>query len=704
MPAPSADIMSKAALRLTVALLLVCALVLALRVYLWNESLERAARAADGGPITARLIVREVEVRSDGVALLGVRLLEVPARDAHAVALQGRAVRLSWYQAPSVSIGDELVATLQLRRPWSYASPGAFDYAAWLRSQGFVASGYVRGVLEHRRAAERAPTRVGRLGRVGLVNPGLLAALTVGDRSGVSDTQWQLFRETGTLHLMVISGLHVGVACGLTFVFSSFLLRMMRLGKGGAIARRAALAMSSAVALVYLCAVGFQPAVARAVAMSVLVTVGLMFARSPPGWRVLATSAALATLLRPEALFAQGFALSYIAVACLLFYFVPRRPRPSFVRALLACQGVLAMGLTPWQGMIVGDAPLLAPLANLLVVPLMTLVAIPTAMVGILLLISPFEMLGAVVLRLPDFLLTLLQTLLVDVSEQIAFLAGSRLGYFRTGMVLLAAGAFLALAVPLAFRWRVLSLLGVLPLALANPVNVTPGEFRVWILDVGQGSAAIVDTARHRLVVDTGARFASGFNLGDAVVLPALRASGPPHLHALLLSHLDTDHAGGLEAVRRFAPDARALGVDSPCGDEVRWQWDGVRLQVLADGQGTTVNDRSCTLRIDGANTSAYLAGDIGALSEARLLDRLGSVELLVVPHHGSISSSSAKFLRTLSPRYAVISAGRDNRYGHPHPTVVKRLRAVGARVFLTARDGAVVWHSRGSRIATMRE
>lgn len=241
--------------------------------------------------------------------------------------------------------------------------------------------------------------------------------------------------------------------------------------------------------------------------------------------------------------------------------------------------------------------------------------------------------------------------------------------------------------------------------------GVPPGSFRLWALDVGQGTAVIVDTAGHRLLFDTGARYPGGFDLGSAVVVPALAATGPARLDRLVLSHADMDHRGGAEAVLRRARPRRihasfpapagsaASGAWSDCRPGRRWRWDGVSFAFVnplafSASAADSDNDRSCVLLIDG-DRRALLAGDASRQIEMRLGRRLGGpVDLLMAPHHGSLTSSSRGFVTRLRPATVFVSAGRGNRYGHPHPTVLARYRALRADLSVTGLHGALRFES----------
>ncbi len=221
------------------------------------------------------------------------------------------------------------------------------------------------------------------------------------------------------------------------------------------------------------------------------------------------------------------------------------------------------------------------------------------------------------------------------------------------------------------------------------------------MLDVGQGLAVLVQTARHDLLYDAAARHASGFDLGEAVVAPGLLGLGVRQLDLLLLSHADTDHAGGAVAVMQRLQPHRVISGEAeqlpaalaavPCANGQEWVWDDVRFRLLqAQNEGEDGNARSCVLQIWAGQRSVLLPGDIGKADELQLLAQLAPADVLLAPHHGSRSSSSYAFIRRLEPHWVVFSAAYHNPFGHPHQQVVDRYRELGSEAIYTGSGGAV--------------
>lgn len=645
-----------------------------------------------------QIYVDAIKVRTDQTAILEALVLDVGSPGCGVLA--GRRLRLSWYAKSQLPArGTELSARVKLRIPWGQKNPGGFDYGLWLVGRSYIASGYIKSVAAQSPAPEPSPRLT--LDQHRYVHADLLNAILLGQRDAVSDQHWQLFRDTGTIHLMVISGLHVGVFTGLIYLLSFALLRLLPMRRGNWRAKSWACGLSliSVALLVYQ--TGLQTPVVRAAMMAAVFMLALLLLRRVPWWRCFALVAWLAVMFSPQVLVQHGFWLSYTAVFVLLVYFAPRRPRPAWARGLLACQAVLLLTLSPWLGITVGEVPAIATLANLLAVPPLTAVTIPLGMLGALLSAVPgLAMVGHGCLLIADFSVALVLEVLTRLQGRLP-----TFGYFSWREAGLSFVAGLALTLPLARRYRLLLLAAWLTLLLPKRSDVDYGEFRVQMLDVGQGSSAVIDTQHHRMILDTGAAFASGFNYAEAAVIPALRATGPDRLDRVLISHPDNDHAGGVDQIAQRYPSARITGLRAPCKNAERWQWDGVELQLLVNARGRTRNDRSCTLLIDNGKRVAFFAGDISRLSEQLLLPKLPvNIDLLLAPHHGSATSSSPELVRHLAPRIVVFSAGRKNQYRHPRKQVVQRYLEIGARTFDTARDGAISWRSDApDRVRTWR-
>lgn len=616
--------------------------------------------------------------------------------------LVGRCLRLSWYDPPAcLARGQIWRVQAIVKRPWSYANPGGFDYERWLLGARIDGTGWIRG---GELLLDPAPSRLaGIRGRLAaaveaapLQHPGLLLALLLGRAGGVPEPVWDLLRATGTVHLMVVSGLHVSLAAAAGMMLAGWLVRLAPQLPLWLNARQAGCLGGGLAATAYAVVAGAGLPAVRALLMAGAGLLLLCGGRSRSAGAALLLVLAAVLLVEPLAVHRQGFWLSFAAVAVLIVCFA-RPAGGGRWRAAVAAQLGLSVGLLPLVAVFTGSLPWTGLAANLLAVPALTLAVVPLTLAGGLAALA-WQPAAAGLWALAD---RALAGILIWLQWLGGLPAATAAG--GTGALLAAqlAGLWWLLR-PVPARRLLVLMCAVLPLA-PRLVALPHGAFRVLALDVGQGTAVLVDTRRHRLLYDTGPRYPGGFETGSAVVVPSLLATGPPRLDTLILSHDDLDHTGGAAAVQAALAPRRVLGGPAtPAADchGKRWAWDGVRFEVLRIVRPPDAddNDASCILRVDDGRYSLLIAGDISRRVEASLVRTLAAggrrVDLLFAPHHGSGTSSSRSLVRVARPALVFVSAGHDNRFGHPHPDVVRRYADVGAPLLITGREGALMWDS----------
>ena len=607
-------------------------------------------------------------------------------------------VRLSWVGGPQLRGGERWAIDVRLRAPYGTANAHGFDQSRFYVRERIVASGYVvRGErLPHQGGAAlidqaREALRE-RLRGLGLVNGGVLAALTLGDSTAIPRQQLARYRRTATMHLLVISGLHIGVVTAFAFFVGRAGGLLARLpGKTSGVV----LALAAAGAYVLLAGAGLS--LVRAFTMAAAGMAALLAGRMVAPSAAFAYALAVVLLLDPLAPLAAGFWLSFGAVAVLLGFFAPRRLPRSWVRSALLAQLAIALVFTPATVSFTGLLHPLGIAVNLIAVPLVTLFVVPLALAGMA-LIGTFA--GPWLLFAADYGVTLLGQVLA-LADEVEPWYVAHPGVWLPWSVAVAAACLLPVS-----RLAAVALMSALVAVLFGPVwrqdaPVDAGEAEVIAFDVGQGTAVLVRTARHTLLYDAGPGFLSGANAGDSIVLPALRGLGIGRLDALVLSHGDIDHVGGAASVLEGMRVGVVLAGEpvpgiaaAPCRAGDQWRWDGVDFALLHPPRGHTHrrNNASCVLLVTTAGAKALLPGDIERWVEHGL--DAPQVDWLLVPHHGSATSSTAAFVAATRPQFAVVGARWDNRFGHPHRDVVARYRAAGAHIVSTAVAGALRWHS----------
>jgi competence protein ComEC len=528
-------------------------------------------------------------------------------------------------------------------------------------------------------------------------------ALVLGDRSGLDPERWEVLTRTGTNHLIAISGLHVGIVAGFLFFLCRWAWsRSARLSLMVAAPRAAAVA-ALAGAVAYSALAGFAVSTQRALVMLAVLLGAVLLSRTirPASGIALALIAVLA--LDPQAVLSYGFWLSFGAVAALLFALGQRLgaggPWSKWGRA----QWAVALGLLPLLLLLFGRASLIAPVVNLIAVPLFSLVLLPAVLVASLLgLVPGLEMPLVYMSRVLEWGFGLLE------AASGWTWAAATISWRPVWVWVAAFAGAVVLLSPRGLPGRWLGIMLLLPLPLVRPG--IPGQGEAWfsLLDVGQGLAAVVRTRHHTLVYDTGPAFPSGFNTGSAVVAPYLRHQGVDGIDLLVISHGDRDHAGGLVGLGDRIPVGEIIsgepgeipgGAARACLAGARWRWDGVQLAILhPDAAGREGNDASCVLKVSTRGASVLLTGDIGVGVEAGLVaagpEPLRST-LLVAAHHGSNTSTGMEFLEAVAPRFLLYTSGFANRFGFPAEAVQERAAAHGAVQLDTASAGSIEFRLR---------
>ncbi len=629
-----------------------------------------------------------------------------------------RRIRLSAEPAVPVHAGERWRFIVRLKRPHGLQNPGGFDYEAYLFRHRLRATGYVRaepapvylGVSGARYRIDRWREELG--SRMRALMPdhayaGMIVALANGDGSHIADAQWETLRRTGTLHLVAISGLHISLIAGVAFWLTRWLWALpgitvlwLPAPLAGAIGGLIAAALYAALA-------GFVIPTQRALLMLAVAIGAVLLRQRVPTTQLLAAALLAVLLLDPFAVMAPGFWLSFAAVGVISYVMYADRLVPRLARQWGYLQLAIAVGMLPLMLWLFQRASLSAPLANLLAVPVFDLLVVPLTLLGALCVGFGLDSLAAGLLQVAGALLGWLWHALaflaaLDYSQWVQHRPPAwTLGCALVGIALLLA--------PRGWPARAVGVVWLAPMFLVRPPAPEPGEVWFTLLDVGQGLAAVVRTEKHVLLYDTGPRWSPRSDAGHAVVVPYLRAHGLARVDTLVISHGDNDHAGGTASVLAALPVARVVSgaeeiAGEPCRAGLQWRWDDVNFAVLGPSEKPTKrNDTSCVLRVQTAHGAILLPGDIERTGERRLLARDSQsvrADILIAPHHGSRSSSSAEFLQAVQPRHVLFPVGYRNRYRHPHPLVVERYRALGVRLHDSPSGGALEFRLRADGVS----
>ncbi|WP_255530860.1 DNA internalization-related competence protein ComEC/Rec2 [Polynucleobacter sp. UB-Piko-W3] len=677
-------------------------------------------------------------------------------------------IYLSWQPAwrspqaiPEIVPGQRWKLKVKLKRPYGSLNPYTFDFERWSFHQDFGASGSVRsgellsardiGLTDFELRIELARWELRK--KIQSMLPadaryaGVMIALVMGDQNAIEQDDWRIFNATGIGHLISISGLHVTMLAGVGASIVAFIWRrrfwplLIPVGKVAAIA-------GFLTAFIYAWLAGFQIPAQRTMYMVGVVAYALWSGRNPRSFDIWWWALAFVLLIDPMAPYTPGFWLSFGAVAAILFAMgnssgllgIPTGKElevhwiyriTQALREACRVQAVVTIALLPFTLYWFYQVSVVSPLANAFAIPLVSYVVTPLAIAGALL---P-EFIGRWLILLAHMAMEWLAIALDWMASWnwsvvwapqpewwVLSLSGIGIIYaIRPGSLIddwKIRALALALSIPL--------FIPLLSLSISNPTALAEGEFRATVLDIGQGTAVLLETANKKLLYDTGPIQGKKDDAGQRVILPYLRGRGIDQIDRMVISHSDSDHVGGAATLLKQIQFDSMMGslpsnnlllqnlqarkvLSIPCRFGQRWIWDRVEFTVWHPSEDTLFEDQysrkpnemSCVLEVRNQNASFWLTGDVEKQAEAEMVERLnysrlaemGDKQLIfMAPHHGSKTSSSLDLLKSLKPYQAFAQNGYRNRYGHPHPTVSARYQDLNIPFYQTPITGAQIW------------
>lgn len=632
-------------------------------------------------------------------------------------------VRLSWYgrnrnksrstKKLKLKSGQRWQFWIRLKQPHGFMNPGGFDYEGWLYQKKIRATGYVRINTKKHQLAKKLDNEASgysmlilrqnlydRLSSITSKNKfsGILLALAMGERTEITQEQWQVFRATGTSHLVAISGLHIGLLAGFIFLIVNRLWPYC----GSAALKLASPRMASlsalAIASFYAALSGFAVPAQRALIMLSIVMLSIFRLHKVQSSQVLSFALLGVLLLDPISVLSAGFWLSFAAVVIISIAAFGRLNIDKSWKRWGQLQWRISLALIPLLIFLFQQASLVSPIANLIAIPMVSLLVVPLTLVATS-VVPLFPELSVLLFSLADLILNALWWLLSNLADTpVSQWYGVKPELLS---LLLAIIGFILLLTPRGWPVKYLGIFLLIPLIWPNTHTPKKGEVEFTLLDVGQGLATVVQTNMHSLVFDTGPKFSQDFDTGAAVVTPFLRQKGIKQIDMLILSHKDNDHRGGFESILSEFKINRVLSSygekgSVKCLSGQKWIWDGVVFEMLNPDENLSYkkrNNGSCVLRVSAGNESILLSADIEKRTE-KLLVKSHSEQLkstyLVAPHHGSKTSSSQVFLRVVDPEYILIPVGFRNRYRMPHSTVMERYKELEIPILETQNSGAI--------------
>ena len=686
-------------------------------------------------------------------------------------------IRLSYYRHNkkfndyniTVNTGDNWQFLVKLKRPRGFVNPAGFDYQGYLLSEDIAATGYVKKSDKNIKNDNKCIDPSFDLLAVACVRAklfkflvmnfsdskvlGMLTGLLIGEKSKITKPQWQTLKDTGTIHLLAISGLHIGLAATIGYWLGKFFQRCLQVimyRLRGHLNPKSFLGgrrwLSSIISIIFAVAysllAGFSLPTQRALIMLSVLHVGLLFCRNIRPWCLFVVALLGVALVDPLAIYSQGFWLSFLAVAALIvvfngylqgqrftnkntskniFYLFFQSCMPiikKFLKGFFKAQGSILIGLLLPSIILLKGLSGLGFIANFIAIPLVTIVTVPLLLSGILLM--PVSVSAAV--RAIDLANSSIEILLIILQSMQKY--GIKFWDLSMGdpsflALVTASIGIIYLLLPKGVPLRWLGAVCLIPLFFSEQ---NAALLKLTVFDVGQGTAVIVETPDFELIYDTGKKYSDSFNIGEHILAPYLKSIKRQSVEQLMISHNDLDHAGGVEGLLKKIKintiyageiDASTPLKAQQCLAGQKWWWNNVSFTVVwpnseyitamktksvkINGVQTEAlmksNNLSCVLLIRYQSIAILLAGDIEKKIERQLINNKlipKNITLLLVPHHGSQTSSHQAWVNYLDAKYVVFSAGFKNAYGHPHQKVVARYRANNAILLNTATDGAV--------------
>ncbi|QLG87254.1 DNA internalization-related competence protein ComEC/Rec2 [Chitinibacter bivalviorum] len=600
--------------------------------------------------------------------------------------------------------GQRWQISAKLKPVHSQINPSGFDLESWFLQQNIAATATVKTYQaieglswdsQILRWRSQISTRIAQqLGHHPYI--GVIKALTIGDQNQIPKDQWLRFSQTGVTHLISISGLHITMLAGLIGGVAVFLWRRMPIFASRLASQRVGIIAGVLAAISYSITSGMSIPTQRTVTMLIIAAICLWRNQRSPVSAVWLLALSIVVLIDPFSVLSIGFWLSFLIVGILLWACAGRIAEAQQWRVWLNSQWAATLGSLPLLLVIFGQFPLISPLANAFAIPLVSLIVTPLALLG---LIEP----SGLVLNFSAQIMAWCDIGLAwCVSLPFASWQHSPPPLYLLPAAML---GVMVLLLPKGFAARYLGGVLLLPLVLYAPPMVPNGEFRLIALDVGQGLSVLIQTASHAVLFDTGQ-----LPNTDSTLLPSLRSLNAMKLDALILSHNDNDHIGAAPTLLARWPIGQLIHSlpaehallqaqyqqhrPVKCSAGQHWQWDQVQFDIIwpsANYAVATDNAQGCVLRISNGKYSALITADIGKAEEAALIAAgLARSDILLVPHHGSKTSSSQPFISATQAQYAVFSAGFMNRFGHPKPEIIARYQSANATILRTDELGAL--------------
>lgn len=650
----------------------------------------------------------------------------------HIINTNGDKVRLKWFVPNNqLSSGDYWQLYVQLRKPRNFYTKGSFDLEKYLFVQrikmiGKVISNSNNLMIKHSKfGVLLALIRQFIINKINIVDQndwqlnkkGIILALGLGVRHLILPKDLVVFRDTGTAHLLSVSGLHVGLTVSLMLVVINFLwknllnVRTLEKLPSSIIAAIFGIIM----AIIYGGLAGLGVATVRSIIMTSLYLISIILRKIIGNKQIYFLSMIIILIIDPFISLSSSFWLSFLAVGILLYnfqdppYLTNQKPTSKIliiISNLLTTNRLMLVGLLPANVLLFGKISLISYVANFIAIPMINFLVLPWILIGIFLVCF-----GAYLSKYFFIIANFNLNLLISILEYLLKFSYSTIELAAPSLLACLVGCIgsILLIMPRGLLNKYLIIICFLPIFFHNQRSPKYGDAFVSVLDVSQGLATVIRLQNHVLLYDTGPN--------NKVMVNYLNSSGYKHVDQAIISHTDLDHIGGLEdliskgIVKDFSTsikDYKVLNLTSKlCIPDYNWQIDGVNFEFLQINHSDDLhpmnpnnvhkkfnkNDNSCVLKMYTKEHSMLFTGDISKKLEKLLIKKYYNnlkSDILLIPHHGSLSSSSQEFIEAVAPKYAVVSAGYLNHYGHPRTRVLAKYLAKNIRILNTIEHGTI--------------
>ncbi len=636
-------------------------------------------------------------------------------------------IKLSWYgkNQPKLQAGETWRLRVKLKNNNGLKNKIGFDYEKSLFINNIDATGYViiknPAINKFIKLSNQNIINQARQKIKNTLNPylaklengNIIYALISGDRAGISSEEWEIFRQTNTSHLTVVSGLHIGIISGFVFFIALFFYKLCSRCCLRIPAQIFASYAGIISAITYALLAGFSVSTQRASVMAITVFASIISKKHYPIWDLYAYALFAVLIIEPLSALSIGFWLSFIAVA-LILYGVKAYKNLSKIPRMLSIQLLISFAMLPILLWFFSGFGFSSFIANTIAIPIVSFIALPSSLLGAISALLDFNLLTNWLFYIADYSLYIIIEVLEYLKNINIF--NNKL-YYNYGIesiwqLLLIIICFVIIFLPKGLKFRRFGFISLLALFSYNKsLGFEDNKFIVEVMDSGQGLAIIIQTKNHNLLFDTGFSSVSGFNIGDSVIMPYMFKKNIRKIDTVIVSHSDNDHIGGLKYINKqiaigeiFTSTPKQvqkivnINNIKTCDKGQNWVYDNINFSILHPNKSYKLtnkktNNNSCVLKISNGKYSILITADIEKNAEKYLIKNASKklkADILLVPHHGSNTSSTYDFLIAVSPTIAINSSGYSNRFSHPSDKVLSRYNALNIPLYDTQCSGQI--------------